>query len=394
MRFTRFFASRLAQTIGAGGALLAGIVGCSAYSTYKDVPVNCAVQDDYDYKSIEDFTGTEGWFAASDYIAPTKYDAGLDAYVPEPVADASVSGAPDVRDDAGAARPDGAIDASQQAADAGEDASASAAPDVEPDDGADARPPFAPRLLAPLSTHTSVSTTIATSGGTGTNTSRSSISITTIPEGPLCGNSNAGVFRATHNNDWGGMFGKWNFASTGPLNASDYEGISFWARAPGQTTKAFTLVLDDNNTYGVANADIAKGLGSNCRSYPTDGGTGNEGQSSGTTVVVTDPGTGTPITGSSNSRASYPDECGNSFFSVVELSSEWRLYTIPWRRFMQNATPNRVPNSALVGPDAGAVKPESMLLTFALRGLALRMPKEAEVELWMTKLAFYRQKTK
>lgn len=217
------------------------------------------------------------------------------------------------------------------------------------------------------------------------------VASTSMPD--MCGNSHAGVFLASHNNDWGCVFGMWGFNTdkTKGRDASPWAGISFWARAPGNTTKSFTLILDDDNTYGVAKEEEATS-GTKCRSYPTDGGV--PGQATNTTVIATDPGTGTPITGSSNTRASYPDECGNGYSVLVEVTSDWQLYTIPWRDFKQTASPNRVPNNSLAGPDGGADDIESMLLTFGLRNLTLRMPKEAEMELWMTRLAFYREKAK
>jgi hypothetical protein len=316
MPITRPFAVRLSLALAATGGLAAilaagGLFSCSKYQTYKDVPVDCTVESAYDFKTIEDFSTVDGWFAASDYNIP---DGGV-------------------------------LDGGS--------------------------PPLAPSK--------GTATSMQTSGGIDINTGRLSVSALSNPEGPLCNISNAGVFRASHNNDWGGMFGKWNFAPTAPLNASDYEGVSFWARAPGNTTKAFTLLLDDENTAST---------GTTCRVYSmTDGGV-SEGQNQGS-ATGQDPGTGTPITGSSNTRASYRDECGNSYYSIVTLTSEWIFHRIPFGDFKQTASPNRVPNPAL--PDAGT-SPGTSMLTSALRNLILRMPKEAEMELWMANLAFYRSK--
>jgi len=214
-----------------------------------------------------------------------------------------------------------------------------------------------------------------------------------IPEGGVCGNTLAGEFQATHNNDWGCVYGMWGFDTntTRGVDASMWQGLSFWARAPGNTTKSFTLILDDDNTYAVSK-DLEGSSGTSCRSYPTDGGLPGA-QTSGTQSGGTDPNSGTPITGSSNSRAAYPDECGNGFYYVVrELTSDWTFITIPWSAFKQSATPNRVPNGVLPAPDAGVVDNGSMLKTSGLRNLTLRMPKEAEMDLWMTQLGFYRKK--
>jgi hypothetical protein len=311
------FSLALVSTAGLTSILaLGGVSSCSTYSTYKDVPIDCTVENEYDFKSIDSFASAEGWFAAADYTPPAPTDGG-------------------------------------------------------------AAPPDASSLTALwTSMSTSVGTGAVTSGGTSAYTGRMLMSIET-PEDPLCGITNAAVFRASHNNDWGGMFGKWNF---GAQDGSPFEGISFWARAPGKTTKAFTLLLDDENTASTGTT--------RCWVYSMNDGGVTEGQTDNTNSG-TDPGTGTPITGSSNSRAAYRNECGNSFFSIVELTSRWTFYRIPFSRFKQTASPNRVPNTALPGADAGAGSAGTQLVTSQLRNLIMRMPKEAEMELWMAKLAFY-----
>jgi len=198
-----------------------------------------------------------------------------------------------------------------------------------------------------------------------------------IPDGAWCGATSAAVLRASHNNDWGCLFGPWDFGSN-PQDASDWEGIAFWARAPGQTGKGFTLSIGDNNTEsGASNGG--------CHDYLIDGGTSAQtggGQSG------FDPSTGTPLSGSGTTRAPFPDECGNGYTVAMEVTSGWRFYTIPFSEFQQAANPNRVPNSVF---NAGTV-PGTGLLTSALRHLVIRFPKEAEGELWLAKLAFYRKK--
>jgi hypothetical protein len=317
-------AVRLPLAVAAAAAVavllgLSGLLVCSTYPTYEEVPIECTVDDGHTFDPIDDFSSDVYWFPSADYSP----DAGPPA------------------DDA-----------------------------------------------APTATSTATSTSTdksVASGGDNKYVASASVTITSIPDGPMCGISRAGVFRASHNNDWGGMFGMWKFSDTAidppeRRDGSQFEGISFWARAPGNTTKGFTLLLDDDNTAGNA-------VGHNCRDYSVDGGA--TGQPSSTTVV-NDPGTGTPITGSSNTRAPYPDECGNGFFVVVSLTSDWRFYTIPWSRFQQSFTPNRVPNAVLAG-DPGALDAGTTLLTSRLRRLGIRMPKEAEMELWLAKLAFYRR---
>lgn len=197
-----------------------------------------------------------------------------------------------------------------------------------------------------------------------------------LPEGDRCGSKAASVFRAAHNNDWGCLFG---INSFGPRAAVDdngvpYEGLSFWARARIDTTKGFTILLDDANTA------VANGVG-NCKYYAPSG------QQQGTVTALVD-GQNVSTSGSVT-RPFYPDECGNSYSVTMLVTSERTLYPIPFSRFQQDPKPNRVPNAVLTqtGPVSG-----TGLLIDQLLNLIVRFPKEASVELWFDDLAFYRAK--
>jgi len=208
-----------------------------------------------------------------------------------------------------------------------------------------------------------------------------------IVDGPLCGRyGQAAVFRASHNNDWGGVFGNYAFGNQ-LRNASEWEGLAFWARSPGPTSKAFTFSLDDENTSSeVVGIDGgATPIHSNCTSYSSDAGA--IGQTSGQSGGY-DPSTGTPLSGSGTSRAPYQNECGNSYTVRVQVTGDWAFYAIPFNDFQQDLKPNRVPNSVF---SAGSV-PGTGLLTSALRYIGLRAPKESEVELWIARMAFYQKK--
>ena len=274
---------------------LGGSVGCDKYPTYKDVPINCSVTDQYDFAPLADF-----------------------------------------------------------------------------DNGA---PPF-----------------WGPSGDTLCNPASLSIAVQS-DAGPPCGTTRAAmVIRSSHCNDWGSLTGFSNFG-TPAKDESACLGLSFWARAPGNSTKTFTILLDDMNTFkqdpptmdASAEQEISAGTGSYCVDLTPDGGTAPQsGQSSGTML---DP-SGNIIPGSTGA-APLPNQCGNSYSAIVAVTSEWRFYTIPWAKFVQDANPNRVPNSDLtqIGPTAGTA-----LQTNRLRNLVLRFPKEAEMELWLAKLGFYAPK--
>ncbi len=200
--------------------------------------------------------------------------------------------------------------------------------------------------------------------------SRAFSTIDQIPDGDRCGSLTADVLHSSHYNDWGSLFGYNVFKAAG---AQDYQGISFWARAPGNTTKGFTIILDDDNTASD---------GSYCTPVDADAGTQEQGGGN-----FYDPSTGTIISGSTNA-APLPSQCGNDYSVAMLVTSEWRFYTIPFSAFQQSDKPNRVPNADLtnVGNVAG-----TGLMTSNLRVLLIRIPREAEMELWIDDLAFYKK---
>ncbi len=192
--------------------------------------------------------------------------------------------------------------------------------------------------------------------------------VETIADGARCGSTAALVIRSSGFDDWGSISGLSNF---GPRDETAYEGMWFWARAPGNTNEKFTLYLDDPNTY----ASPGSGYCKNC--IVGDGGT-----------TYVDPITGQPMTGQSGSP-SGTDQCGNSYTAGVTVTREWRIYTIPFARFQQANQPNRVPNALLthVGPVPGTA-----LLTNALESFTVRIPNKSQTELWIDDLGFYRKK--
>jgi hypothetical protein len=210
-----------------------------------------------------------------------------------------------------------------------------------------------------------------------------------LPDGPRCNSNAASVFRSVQHNDWGSLFGYNNF---GPRDASAYEGVSFWARAPRGTTSSFTILLDDPNTnngmsttcsVGPATPTDDAGAAQSCRNYCTvDAGMGAP------VTTYLDPMTGMAV-GGSTSAAPPADACGNGYMAVQVVTEDWRFYTIPFSKFQQGYMPNRVPNSLLT---VTGMVPGTSLRTSALMGFVLRFPKEANAELWFDNLSFYRPK--
>jgi hypothetical protein len=194
--------------------------------------------------------------------------------------------------------------------------------------------------------------------------------VESIPNGPRCGSTAAAVLRSENLNDWGGLIGFNNF---GPRNEAEFEGISFWAKAEGSTGRAFTVLLTDVNS--AESAPDRK-----CRTYDA----GASGQGTSTTI---NPGTGEVISGSTGAAA-LPDQCENGYFTVVEITSSWHFYTIPFSAFHQKAEPNRVPNAILT--ETGGI-PRTGILPAKLQNLTIRMPKEEKMEIWLDNLSFYRR---
>ena len=311
----------------AAGALLLGFgATCSTYPTYKDLPIDCTAQEGYEFLDLG-LGNFKTWYAAADFTP--------DAGVP--------------------------LD--------GGDQGAGVSTSSTTQDAAD--PYVASASVTPVEAFPDTT------------------------DGGVCGNTTGGVLRASHNDNWGGFFGTYGFGTT-PQNATDsnglaMDGIAFWARAPGQTSKGFTLSFSDNNTTApthdsTAPNDPSKNVPTFCTYYGS--GDGGAPVAQGTTPTVTyDPNTGTPLTGGGVTRAPYPNECGNSYNTVVTVTSEWHFYTVPFDKFQQGATPNRVPNGVL---DAGTVAGTGLLIS-NLRFFSIHMPKESEVELWIAGMVFYRK---
>jgi len=197
--------------------------------------------------------------------------------------------------------------------------------------------------------------------------------VETISDDPRCDSNAAAVLRAAGNNDWGCLFGSNSVGA--PRNASAYEGVSFWARSPGNTTKGFVLLRNDPNTA------IVNGVGVTSNCIDLGGGENNP------TITVSIDGQSVQTSGGAT-RPILPNECGNGYTAMMMVSSEWAFYTVPFGRFQQDPKPNRVPNEVLTQV---GVAPGTALLTDKLLTLIIRMPKEARMELWLDNLAFYRR---
>ena len=78
-----------------------------------------------------------------------------------------------------------------------------------------------------------------TPGGVPDPTITSNVAVAVL-DPPRCDSHQALEFLAYGNNYWGAGFGDWAHNSA-PADGTGYEGISFWARSPGNTDKTFLL---------------------------------------------------------------------------------------------------------------------------------------------------------
>jgi hypothetical protein len=215
--------------------------------------------------------------------------------------------------------------------------------------------------------------------------------VTMLPDGARCTSMSALQITTHRFNDWGAAVSFYGFHAAAPVtfrDASASEGLAFWARAPGATGKAFTVVLDDYNTndptpLAPGSTDPSTDLDptdSNCVSYSgPDGGS--------QTISSIDPMTGAVIS-SGSITVTPPNACGNGYSFVPRLTPDWQFFAIPFNAFHQSNMPNRVPNGTL--KEEGS-SPGTSLLTAKLTLLTLRMAKESDMEIWMDKLGFYRK---
>jgi len=219
-----------------------------------------------------------------------------------------------------------------------------------------------------------------------------------IEGGGRCGSQRALFLQAHGYQDYGTGWGTYNIGVVGgymggqsctdpgdggstvcPINASAYEGVSFWGRSfdptGAPTTKGFTLSINDKNSHGgglVLDASASTGFTSSGVCTPYEAGVLGNGASS-FAVVNAMGATG----GATVSAEPPPQACGNNFSYAMLTTDRWHLYTIPWASFHQAAMPNRIPT----GFDP------STFFQFLVIG-----PKEARLALWISNLGFYRHK--
>jgi hypothetical protein len=216
------------------------------------------------------------------------------------------------------------------------------------------------------------------------------LTLGTPPLGAPCGSATALEIQSSGFNDWGSLMGYNSFAAKG--DGSAYEGLSFWAHPGVSSNKAFTMLLDDPNTYNGSTVVTDGGVtppmppAYDCTKYPTsDGGTTGSGG------VHTDPATGAVLSSGSTSVPLPANGCGNQYQAVVTVPDGWQLITVPFGWFQQLVTPNEVTS---VNPylTVRGTAPGTYLITSRLLQFTIRFPKAMGTDIWIDNLAFYRHK--
>jgi hypothetical protein len=185
----------------------------------------------------------------------------------------------------------------------------------------------------------------------------STVALQPIPGG-RCGSTTALVLTSRGHTDWGAGFGEYQTAMA-PVDASGYDGISFWARAGGfGTSSGFLLSVSDVNTSVT---------GMVCVEPMTEDVVGGA-------YTYNEAGMIVPLGG----RLPAATDCGNGYQRAVFAQRDWYLHRIPFGAFLQTPNPSRNPTG---------------IERSALYQFTIQIPKDSNIELWIDDLGLYRDST-
>lgn len=202
-----------------------------------------------------------------------------------------------------------------------------------------------------------------------------------------CGSTGALELQAYGNNYWGAGFADWQHnAKSGEASGDGYQGISFWARSPGNTDKTFLLRVDDNRTFKTDTTVPDGGVLSispGDQDLDGDGSLGPGDIAAGTNCQlppaqsIGDPACyyGGVQAPDAVTRVPQPGECGNPFHTYVTTTEDWQLYLLPWSRLVQWPCPNRL---------AGGIDPAH------IRKIEVRLEQGTHYDIWLDDIQFYR----
>jgi hypothetical protein len=208
-----------------------------------------------------------------------------------------------------------------------------------------------------------------------------------IENGGRCGSTQSMVLEASGNKDWGGFWGDWSYSSTtGPgLDASGWEGLAFWGRSKGIDADGAPFPTDPGMIIELSDKHSTSGLGSN-----PDAGVDSSGNVITSVADAGDAGYCVDVDGGyeivlrdSNGNVlqvagmAATNSCGNLYRRPLVLTSDWRLYLLPFSSFYQDPRANRNP---------AGLDPSAIYL------ISIRPPKEAVAGLWIDDFGLYRAK--
>lgn len=186
-----------------------------------------------------------------------------------------------------------------------------------------------------------------------------------LPDGPRCGGDYGLRLTGQRNNDWGSLYGDYVMAGE-TRDASDYDGVAFWARAEPGTGKALLLLLNDKYTQNIldeaGNPVMGQESACNESEYSNDPAQGMTQSQVGGSVV---PG-----------AVPEPGDCGNAYQLAFRVTEDWKFYRLPFASFHQEALPNR----HIEGVDSAS-----------LRSMIFRAPKDTVLDIWLDDIGYYRE---
>jgi hypothetical protein len=227
-----------------------------------------------------------------------------------------------------------------------------------------------------------------TPGGVPDPSVTSNVAITQLDPPGRCGDTGIIELQASGHNYYGVGFGDYAHNNDGSrADGTGYDGISFWARSPGNTDKTFMLYVDDGRTIVLPPTPPGPGLLPVAtpadQDLDGDGLVGPGDIARGTKCRLPPPaalgqpacyfgGAQAPAT---PTRVPEPDECGNQFHTYVTTTDDWQLFLLPWDQLTQWPCPNRL-DGGLDHADVAKIE--------------IKFIQGSTYDLWLDNIAFYR----
>jgi len=231
-----------------------------------------------------------------------------------------------------------------------------------------------------------------TPGGVPDPTVASNVAVVQLEPPGRCGDTGIIKLQASGHAFYGAGFGDYQHNPPGDSRAKGvgFEGISFWARSPGNTDKTFMLYVDDGRTIVLpppppTDGGLRPEATDQDQDLDGDGRVGPGDIARGTRCRLPPPqalgepacyrgGAQAPAT---PTRVPEPDECGNQFHTYVTTTEDWQLFLLPWDQLIQWPCPNRL----LGGIDHADIAK-----------IEIKFIQGSTYDLWLDNIEFYRRR--